>query len=129
MNPVLYFGCLGETGPYLFDGTPNDDVRHTKVGFVLKGIVDDVGYGRLAEQPQGKVRRFGLLGPVVNTLQGDVDIGVWTCLDWWDRTVDARPCSHSVFLKRGVFSFEYLLATGMKAWPQVASRQPVTVHL
>lgn len=126
MKPVLYFGCIGQAGHYLFGG--DDTINKGSIGYVLSNKLDSIGDTPRDEQVQGRVRRFYQLGPEVDDRHcGRVDIGLWSCLDWWDRTVDKRHGSHSVFLARGVFTFSALLEAGRLAWPDVIARQPVPV--
>lgn len=48
----------------------------------------------------------------------------WTCLAWWDRTVDTRPGSCSAFVARGTHDYTSMLALLTEKFPWVARRSP-----
>lgn len=53
----------------------------------------------------------------------------WTAVDFWDRSVDPRPNSHSVFAKAGTHSFEDMMAWAKAAFPWVFARFTFEVFL
>lgn len=108
-NDIFYFGCMREAGHYLYHpsgGTaygysvPND--------FPCTQIPDAVFLPKQLPQDEGVASFLHLNG--------------WTIIAFWDRSVDSRPGSNSVFLARGIMSFEAICAKSREAFPAVWKR-------
>lgn len=105
---VFYFGCVRQTGHYLWHPT------------------------------EGQVRRMNQAQPWGNKIDGWVfkdskakdDPGVvysaklngWTLVGWADRSVDSRSGSHSTFIVEADISPARLIELAREQWPQVFSR-------
>lgn len=48
----------------------------------------------------------------------------WTCLAWWDRSVDPRRGSNTALFIRGIHDFQAMLGFLEQYYPCVAQRQP-----
>lgn len=105
---VFYFGCIGDTGHFLFDAS-GCYVRPDRVGvpFSRGGLDQRDPPGR--KQEQGNARLSFESG--------------WTLLHFWDRTVDRRPGSHSIFLvEGGPHSGDVMMQRAERAFPKVLTR-------
>lgn len=121
MNPVtIYFGCYKDTGHYHWYPSP-DGIRS-----VLSCMHED----RRNPTPWGD-RIDGTLCP-----QSTNDLGKaylhhldgWTALAFWDRTVDRRPGSCSVFcIERCLWEFRDVLAAFQAAFPTIYARFPFEI--
>lgn len=49
-------------------------------------------------------------------------LGGWTALAFWDRSVDSRPGSNSVFIFRGELTFDAAVARAKEKFPTVWGR-------
>lgn len=110
-KPVLYFGCFGEIGHYLY--VPSD---RGPVSAPVK-MARDLAWTRICD---GGLLEEG----------GDQDEGsaVWSfvrgysIVSFWDRSGDSRGGSSSSFLLHGMHSSaEVLVAAGL-AFPQIFER-------
>jgi hypothetical protein len=115
---VLYFGCIGETGHFLFD---KDGKRHPH---------------HIYQKPPFSMIDGGFLeaAGALDHMNGWVyvtRIGInWTILSFWDRTVDSRPGSNSNFIIPGYFSYDVATLMAQQAFPQVFSRlEAKGIHL
>jgi hypothetical protein len=52
----------------------------------------------------------------------------WTALAFWDRSVDDRYGSNSVFILRGALSFEEAVTLAREQFPEVWARFSFTVR-
>ena len=107
-STVFYFGCIRQSGHYLWHPT------------------------------QGQIRRMDQFQPWGNKIDGWVlkdskakdDLGVvhsaklhgWTLVAWADRSVDSRHGSHSTFIVEADIAAERLIELAREQWPQVFSR-------
>lgn len=83
---IYYFGCWKELGHYLWN----------KHGYTVKN-----------QTPWQDIDAF--LCPNGPQIQGVVKIhhkDGWTAMAFWDRSVDKRPGSNSVFIAEGIYTFE-----------------------
>ena len=48
--------------------------------------------------------------------------GGWTALAFWDRSVDSRPGSNSVFLAEGTHQFEDMVVLAQQSFPSIMQR-------
>lgn len=122
MTPELYyFGCGREPGHHLWE-PGRDRMRRFReaVPGELPGPWDwcDLDGGlcpdRQGRHPQGVARLH--------------HCGGWTALAFWDRSVDRRPGSCSVFLASGTWSFEEMLGWCSRGFPQVFDRLRVPLR-
>lgn len=110
---VFYFGCMGEAGHYFF----NRDTRYSR-------SIDAIGpWGYSVD---------GKLQPSGSQAEGQALLhhkGDWTALAFWDRSVDERPGSCSVFLADAKLDFGQMLEAAKAAFPSVLARYRFPVVL
>ncbi len=120
MSDVFYFGCIGESGHFLF--VPNmRTVRNAgpftpaslDTSFCPGMTPESQGYTP-REQPEGVARLTHYEG--------------WTVLSFWDRSVDDRRGSHSTFAIDGVHTFGEAVAHARAAFPRVWARYKFAVR-
>jgi hypothetical protein len=77
--------------------------------------------------------RDGLLPPPGSEQQGRCTLshplGDFTCLAFWDRSVDAREGSNSAFVLPGILNFELAAALAREAFPAVFARMNFELKL
>jgi hypothetical protein len=122
---MLYFGCRNEAGHDLWrsDGSSANVYTDTPWGRRIDG---DLVYG-----PQARHCEFRHV-EAAHQQQGAAKLTHehgWTAVDFWDRSVDARCGSHSVFVKAGTHSFEDMMAWAKAAFPWVFTRLTFEVFL
>ncbi len=108
MTDVLYFGCIDRVGHYLW---------------VLAGGRPCILSGR--DPRYRMLSRFdGLLCPADATEGVAIrhDIHGYGVLAYWDRSVDSRPGSSSVFFVKGSPSNDELLTAAQQVFPWVFER-------
>lgn len=105
----LYFGCLGDTGHYLWDMTGRKIHTHPLGGSRTPAFLDSMGL--LVEMYRE--------GEVVVT---HIDI-IWTLFGWKDYSVDTRPGSHSLFLFGGHVEYAAAMTMIQDDFPTVLDRQ------
>jgi hypothetical protein len=110
---VFYFGCVGETGHYLWDR--NLRRAYDACGFGWRDLDTyfclGVAPGKPdcpSDQPEGAARLTHARGATV--------------LAFWDRSVDKRRGSHSTFVIEGTHDFDTAKALTQKAFPRVWER-------
>ncbi len=116
MLDAYYFGCWGRSGHFLW--TPDADTRDQDRRLLPWPKIDGV----LCPGP-----RHRRSGEVANEdeSQGSAAIHYrdgWTALAFWDRSVDSRHGSNSVFLFRGTLSADEILSAARKAFPAIFAR-------
>lgn len=113
---VYYFGCLGFTGHHFYEVSSR--------GALLMPST----YG----SPWGYKVDGGLQPAEPRFRQGDAALHEkdgWTCLAWWDMTVDPRQASCSALVAEGSHGLDAMLALLGEHFPAVAERQTVPVYL
>lgn len=110
-SQVWYFGCIGQSGHYLWR-TPREkagsveEMRWTRTGI-------DSGFAPPDSDEQGRALRHYVHGH--------------TIVSFWDRSVDKRGACNSSFIMRGDHSFATVVAAARVAYPQVWARFPFEV--
>jgi len=124
-GPLFYFGCQHGAGHFLFrsDGSSANVYTATPWGRTIDGALS---YG-----PQ---RRFFKNREVEAAYQQEGAAKLthehgWTAVDFWDRSVDQRYGSHSVFARAGTYSFEDMMGWAKAAFPWVFTRLSFEVFL
>ena len=111
MKTILYFGCIGDCGHYLWSSERNK--IHVRTPFNNDRFVMhlDSAFSPPDTWTQGQAMRS--------------QVGPWTILDWWDRSVDTRPGSHSLVVARGYrgSTLAEILVDFGKVFPSVLARQ------
>lgn len=105
---AYYFGCIRESGHYLWTGDL-ERIGHHQWPSLLPWPVEVVDTGLCP-----KDRDWG--SAQVTHKDG------WTALSFWDWSVDTRPGSHSTFLFRDVLDFDAALARARELFPTVFAR-------
>ena len=109
----LYFGCVEGVGHFL----------HARKLQTLR-------WGGRIEWMR---RLDGLLPPQdCLEIEGEARLHVmhgWTVIAFWDRSIDSRGKSNSVFFVPGVRSWEYALSAARDAFPSVFARFTFEVRL
>lgn len=103
---AFYYGCIGDTGHHLRD----DLMAHCSLAirFLPWGYRIDAELCPSGEQVEGAARLHHLAG--------------WTALAFWDRSVDHRHGSNSVFIFRGELTFDDAVARAKEKFPDVWGR-------
>lgn len=104
---IYYFGCIGDAGHYMHG--PRGERRERQI-FDRNPWGHGVDGGLCAPGPQ--VQGRALLHHKDH----------WTALAFWDRSVDDRSGSNSVFLAEGDFDFGHMLQLAHEHFPQVFAR-------
>ena len=108
---IYYYGCIEVYGHYFFDKNLNKSWDTNK------------------ENPWGYDVDGGLQ-PTNTTEEGVCNFHhreFWSCLAFWDNSVDHRPKSCSVFLfkgelHKGDLSFKYMVEQAKKEFPNIFDR-------
>lgn len=103
---VRYYGCHEHPGHYMF----------------VPGMRND--YKFLYNNPWGVQVDTGLC-PGGLEIEGNALLhhkDGWTALAFWDRSVDKRGKSNSVFLAEGTFDFERMIDLAKEFFPEVMER-------
>ncbi len=110
---VYYYGCWGDKGHFLW--TPEQDsVRISKMKDATP-FGDDID--GVLQKGSGVCSGNGI--PDDAQLH---DKDGWTALAFWDRTVDTRPGSCSVFLAEGVHKVEAIKEIARSNFPEIWDR-------
>lgn len=115
---AYYFGCRDHAGHCLYDaagGTMVQSVRYpgnNPWGLEIDGGLCPGGRDHRSadgvEQPEGRA--------LIHRKDG------WTALAFWDRSLDPRPNSCSVFLVEGTHDFASMLTLAKRYFPMVVAR-------
>ncbi len=108
----LYFGCIDEPGHYLFDGRFKFGKRPALVP----------GWSKWVKWAN---KRDGLLAPEFNGVSGRAllhHFDGFTVLAFWDRSVDSRGGSNSMFIVPGIKAFTDVIDIARVAFPGVFER-------
>lgn len=105
----IYFGCDDDTGHYFYGlgmvGRTDTDARRNFSW--IDGVLCPPG-----DQREG----------LANLVHGNLDHQPWTILAFWDRSVDSRPGSNSVFILPGTLNFPLAIDAARLAFPAVWKR-------
>jgi len=112
---LLYFGCIGGKGHYLWESNSSKMHNHSIKGINSKclGFID------------------GTFTPS-STKQGDAmvsNVGPIKILAWHDYTVDSRLGSNSVLVGIGYNDVVEMLNDANKKFPAVIKRQTATINV
>jgi hypothetical protein len=118
-HPVFYFGCMGQSGHYLHDPAIKGRVR------VVVPPDWPAAWGPHGGGLDGTLLAKG--APQVEGVAQLHHVDGWTALAFWDRSVDNRGGSNSVFVTRGLLDFDTMRTAAEVAWPQVFARLSFTV--
>lgn len=114
---VLYFGCWGGSGHYLFDARGGSPENETLPAELRRSRLDGAyapvfalrpGSRYDREQPEGKARLAHVAG--------------WTVLAFWDRSCDGRGASNSAFLLESRLDFAGALLLARATFPSIFQR-------
>lgn len=128
---AYYFGCIDRPGHYLWESRPQS-TREPILGTRLQPGIRYISYS-LADQPWGSAVDGGLCPGAPDLPEGVAKFqpeGVaklhhrdgWTALAFWDRSVDARQNSCSVFLFEGHMEWEAVIFRSRELFPAVWAR-------
>lgn len=101
----IYFGCHRESGHYLFK--------------------TDFSYVSYHNHPLPWKKIDGVLVPGKRETEGHIALWHkegWTCIAFWDRSVDKRNGSNSAFFAHGDFSFDDMKRLAEINFPDVWNR-------
>ena len=105
---MFYFGCIGQVGHHLWDENLHTVPRWSKS--TPWGVELD---SSLCPTDEGQVQGQALIHHRDS----------WTALAFWDRSIDHRGGSNSVFVTSGVsYSFDEMLEMAKEKFPQVLKR-------
>lgn len=125
---VLYFGCHERAGHYIWK--PGMRSSESRLEMPFDAPWDEVDM-TLAPRRVG-LDRYSPWKEVETDVDGEAWLhhkGGWTALAFWDKSIDRRPCSNSVFFAEGTHSFEEMVALAQAHFPEVWSRLPFEVRL
>lgn len=112
-NEPIYFGCIRESGHYF----------HPLKGYKTTNLPENWPWGYEVD---------GKLQPEKES-QGSAKLhhkDGWTCLAWWDRTVDKRPASTSaIAIREEGLKFQDMADLLLKHYPEISKRQIVALHI
>jgi hypothetical protein len=100
---VFYFGCIGDVGHFVWNIHGQRVANTSPWGDEVDGGLCPAG-----KQVEGAASLHHEDG--------------WTALAFWDRSVDSRPGSNSVFLIEGEYDFESAVEVAREAFPQIWQR-------
>lgn len=104
----LYFGCIDQPGHYLWD----DQLQ--KVNMLVR------------KEMKWLLEMDGLLPPQHHMqIEGEAmvhHIHGRTIMAFWDRSVDSRPGSNSLFIVRGIKSFNEMYRISRETFPSIFAR-------
>ncbi len=117
---MYYFGCWNSVGHYLRDDLGNDKHHAIKLPWLgeeidnglCPGTRDVMGDIPNRDQHEGHAR-------LTYAIKDEVE---WTALAFWDRSVDRRCNSNSVFIACGHYPFEEMIALSKKRFPKIWER-------
>lgn len=110
---AYYFGCrrIGEAGHFLYDETNRPvrgrDLERDGLPAIFENALDGV-YAPVGPQIEGRALRHLVHGR--------------TIIAFWDRSVDSRPGSNSVFVLSGELTFDEAWAEAQRRFPWVVQR-------
>jgi hypothetical protein len=124
---MIYFGCVNESGHYLFRPDLRNPGRETQQELHTAGIFPKCDGGfcpgtefdekrlwrRPDDQPEG-------LQP--EGLAKITHLNSYTILSFWDRSVDSRKNSCSVFIEFGTWTFEEMVKEAKRVFPTIWER-------
>ena len=105
---VMYFGCLRQSGHYLWHPTKGCVTRLDKAQPWGHRIDGGITKDSKERENLGVVQSAKLNG--------------WTLVTWADRSVDSRHGSHSTFIVEADVTPDRLIEMAREQWPQVFSR-------
>lgn len=120
---VFYFGCIGDSGHYLFDGEDSpygDRVPWKQYDTVTPFVGNDFDGQRFT--PGRLVRDRWEGWPQTQSVYKLTHEAGWTMLGCWDRSVDTRPGSNSTFIIEGTHDFSAALEQARTAFPKTFAR-------
>jgi hypothetical protein len=132
---ALYFGCVGESGHYLWGSSGGRrPLRLRREGQdQLLGVPSSIRNehsGKKPLVPWGLSVDGGLMPKRRPLKEGEAVLAHrdgWTALSFWDRTVDTRPGSVSVFLFNAELEFHQAVRAAMREFPTIWKRYPFEV--
>lgn len=114
--PIYYFGCGNRPGHYM----------HAPGMRTGGSLAERRAIGRLVyTNPWGTSIDGGLCLRGIGEREGIADLHQkddWTAVAFWDRSVDHRPGSNSVFLVHGLHDFDQVMEMARQAFPTVFAR-------
>lgn len=133
---VYYFGCIGESGHYLWDKErpPELTMSERLLGPGAEAFAGrNVGSAWRSRETRELLRNgqpWGMsldadLCPEGRQFEGVARLhhkDGWTGLAFWDRSVDTRGNSHSTFIAEGTYTFDEMLTAAKAQWPEVWAR-------
>lgn len=110
----FYGGCIGQSGHYIFDIYGKTHYRQLPIPWKSWD-------GPL--QP----KHTNVEGRAVIHYEREEGGPIWTCISFWDRTVDKRGNSSSNFFADSHLSFADMLTDAREHWPHIFRRFPFDV--
>jgi hypothetical protein len=126
---VLYFGCVGDKGHYLWGPGTAPDYRPT---WLRSRTLYQLPWGEKTDGglvPPGTRDRRAPEGLAAIHLARDERGTNWTAIAFWDYSVDGRPGSNSVFVFDEAIDFDRGIALAKAAFPTVWARFKFEVRL
>lgn len=121
---VMYHGCWVGTGHYLFDknrGTPRNPAFRVwlyRAGGPSKFIDNGLSWDCKRKLPGIPPETEGV-AKITHMAADGFD---WTVLGFWDRSVDTRHNSWSMFIATGTHDFDQMVALAKRDFPQIWAR-------
>lgn len=113
ITPILYFGCLKDSGHYLWSKAHG---HLSKVGY--RETKDMTPWGNAIDGGIFPDSRRKWESGVVHHVQR----GGFTAVYWADYSVDSRPGSHSTFVVPALLTKAELIEGARHLWPEVFHR-------
>jgi hypothetical protein len=114
---ALYFGCGDQTGHYWF--MPNErggvTYAHGNAGWWQDHPPDGTYAPPIDPQVEGVAQLVYVNEPIAG-------FHPWTVLAFWDRSIDKRGASNSVFVFSAVLTFDEALAEAQRVFPLLFKR-------
>lgn len=116
---MLYFGCIGGPGHYLFASPGRWASREVVTPW---GQTPD---GTLTPHENVCSRKRGSHYCLCKEIEGSALLhhkDGWTALSFWDRSVDKRGGCNSTFMSEGVLTLEEMMRKATAEFPNVMNR-------
>jgi hypothetical protein len=126
---MIYFGCVGESGHYLHRPDLHHSGRESQRVLQEAGIFPKCDGGFCPGTEYDEQRPWRRPGRQVEGHAKVTHLNGYTILAFWDRSVDHRGNSNSVFIENGTWTFDEMVAKAKEVFPTIWARFKFEVRL